>query len=67
MQGRVLDYDVRIVLDNPTLPFISIVIWLGDAGANDTGKHALHDHMGAVWLAWSYRVICLWGTPSCWH
>lgn len=64
MPWRMLDYDVRIVLDDPTMPLVSVVIYLGGAGANDTGKHTLHDHTGAVWLAWSYRVIRLWDTPA---
>ncbi len=61
---RVLEYNVRIVIRNPDLPVLSYVLYVGGAGANDTGMHTRTDHTGRVVLAWQYGVIHLWQMTS---
>ena len=61
---RVLEYNVRIVIRNPDIPVLSYVLYVGGAGANDTGIHTRTDHTGRVVLAWQYGVIHLWQMTS---
>ncbi len=61
---RVLEYNVRIVIRNPDIPMLSYVLYVGGAGANDTGMHTRTDHTGRVVLAWQYGVIHLWQMTS---
>ncbi len=61
---RVLEYNVRIVIRNPDIPVLSYVLYVGGAGANDTGMHTRTDHTGRVVLAWQYGVIHLWQMTS---
>ncbi|NJL05551.1 MAG: DUF4351 domain-containing protein [Chloroflexaceae bacterium] len=61
---RVLEYHVRIVIRNPDIPVLSYVLYVGGAGANDTGMHTRTDHTGRVVLAWQYGVIHLWQMTS---
>ncbi len=60
MPLRMLDYDVRIALEYRNIPIFSVVIYLGGAGANDTGYHTLTDHTGQAHIAWQYGVVHLW-------
>ncbi len=64
MPLRVLEYNVRILVQHPTTIVRSFVLYVGGAGANDMGSHTRTDHNGQVLLAWQYGVIHLWKMTS---
>jgi hypothetical protein len=55
-----LDYGTRLSLAYRDIPIHSVVLYLGGAGARDTGQHALYDLDGQVRLSWRYQVIQIW-------
>ena len=64
MSLRMLDYHVRIYIKQRTYTVMSYVIYLGGAGATDTGVHSLLDLHGNVTVAWQYGVVHLWKMTS---
>ncbi len=64
MPLRMLDYHVRIYIQQRTYTVMSYVIYLGGAGAHDTGVHSLVDVHGNVTVAWQYGVVHLWKMTS---
>jgi predicted transposase YdaD len=60
MPLRMLEYGTRLTLTYRDIPIRSVVIYLGGAGARDTGQHISYDPDGEVRLAWRYDVIRLW-------
>ncbi len=57
---RLLEYNTRMILTYRDLPIYSVVIYLGGAGARDTGQHVRYDLEGQVRLSWRYDVLHLW-------
>ncbi len=64
MPVRLLEYKVRIYVQERDIPIISFVIYLGGAGATDTGSHTITDHNGNATVAWQYGVVRLWHMTS---
>ncbi|WP_165774775.1 DUF4351 domain-containing protein [Candidatus Viridilinea mediisalina] len=55
-----LEYRVRLNATYPNIPVISVVWYVGKAGADDTGEHHEIGGDGHVNLTWRYHVIHLW-------
>jgi predicted transposase YdaD len=60
MPLRMLDYSTRLSLAYRDIPIHSVVLYLGGAGARDTGQHTLYGPNGQVRLSWYYAVVPLW-------
>ncbi len=60
MPLRFLEYDTRLILAYRQMVIHSIVLYLGGAGAQDTGQHVRYDLPGQVRLSWRYDVLHLW-------
>ncbi|NJO84358.1 MAG: DUF4351 domain-containing protein [Blastochloris sp.] len=60
MPLRMLDYSTRLSLTYRDIPIHSVVLYLGGAGARDTGQHTLHGPHAQVRLSWYYGVMHLW-------
>jgi predicted transposase YdaD len=60
MSLRLLEYGTRLALTYRDIPMRSVVLYLGGAGARDTGEHVLYDPDGQVRMSWRYDVIRLW-------
>ncbi|RRR71678.1 MAG: DUF4351 domain-containing protein [Candidatus Viridilinea halotolerans] len=60
MPRRMLEYRIRLNATYPNMPVISVVWYVGNTGADDTGEHHEVDEDGHVDLTWRYRVIHLW-------
>ncbi len=61
---RALAYMVRIFVQERDIPIITVVIYLGGAGATDDGYYEIKDHAGTVRIAWQYNVVRLWQITS---
>ncbi len=60
MPLRLLEYQTRMTLTYRDIVIHSVVIYLGGAGAQDTGQHVRYDIDGQVRLSWRYEVLHLW-------
>lgn len=60
MHLRMLDYQTRLALAYRDVPTLSVVWYVGGAGARDEGNHERVMWRGQPYLAWRYHVIRLW-------